>query len=57
MAEAVRVSKQFAEDFELVATHYRLKELGEYEISKECARRDPENAAISFALMASEIKQ
>lgn len=53
MAKATR---QFSEDFELVAAHYRLKELGEYDEAKRAARNDLEAAQVSFAAMAQEIK-
>lgn len=51
-----RVTKQFAEDFELVAEHYGLKKYGEYEEAKQAARNDLEAAQVSFAAMAREIK-
>jgi hypothetical protein len=53
--EQVKVSKQFAADFEDVARHYRLRELGEYDEAKEAARRDIEAAKMCFAAMAHEI--
>lgn len=56
MSDSKIVSKQFVTDFETVASHYRLKELGEYEIAKQCARNDLENAQVSFALMAEKIR-
>lgn len=49
------VSKQFADDFEAVATHYKLRECGEYEAAKEAARRDLDNAATCYAALAREI--
>lgn len=51
-----KVTKQFANDFELVAEHYGLNELGEYEEAKQAARHDLEVAQVSFAAMAHEIK-
>ena len=48
------VPRQFVTDFELVATRYNLRELGEYEQAKEAARRDIENAEICFSAMAKE---
>lgn len=55
VAEAhTSVPRQFVDDFELVATRYNLRELGEYEQAKEAARRDIENAEICFSAMAKE---
>lgn len=51
------VSKQFADDFELVTNAYKLKELGEYELAKEVARNDLENAIPCFAEMAKQIRE
>ena len=50
----VTVSKQFVDDFEVVAARYNLRELGEYETAKEAARRDLENAETCFAALAKE---
>lgn len=52
----VMVSKQFVADFELVAEHYRLRELGEYDDAKQAARQDLVAAAEAFAAMADEIR-
>ncbi|HEY6020594.1 MAG TPA: hypothetical protein VIY48_12100 [Candidatus Paceibacterota bacterium] len=49
------VSKQFSNDFESVAKHYKLRELGQYEEAKAAARRDLESAAVCFAAMAKDI--
>jgi hypothetical protein len=53
--EQVMVSKQFAADFEAVARHYRLRELGEYDEAKEAARRGIEAAKVCFAAIAHDI--
>lgn len=50
------VSKRFAADFETVATHYSLRELGEYETAKTAARQDLEAAQETFAAIAAEIR-
>ena len=55
--KSVLVNKQFADDFELVATHYGLKHIGEYLIAKDAARSDLENAIVCFASIAAEIRQ
>lgn len=51
------VPRQFVEDFELVAARYNLKELGEYELAKDTARRDIEAAQEAFAAIAAEIRK
>ena len=48
------VPKKFVDDFELVATRYNQRELGEYEEAKEAARRDIENAISTYAQLAKE---
>lgn len=53
-APVVRVSQQFAKDFERVAAHYRCAP-DELEIMRELARGNLEAAEDSFALMAAEI--
>lgn len=53
----ISVSRQFAADFETVATHYSLRELGEYETAKTAARRDIEAAQEAFAVIAAEIRK
>lgn len=50
----VKATKQFQQDFMLVAKHYKLAELGELEIAKQAARGDMENAEICYAAMALE---
>lgn len=50
----VMASKQFVANFEAVAERYKLRELGEYELAKQAARRDLENAEVCFAAMAGE---
>lgn len=47
--------KKLAEDFRVTAAHYGLAELGELEQAKQAVRDDPENAAISYGLMAQEV--
>ena len=53
-SKQVSVPRQFESDFELVATRYNLRELGEYEEAKEAARRDIENAISTYAQLAKE---
>ena len=48
--------RQFHEDFELVANHYGLRAIGDYETAKAAARADLDNAIITFASLASEIR-
>lgn len=55
--KSVLVNKQFADDFEVVADHYGLKHIGEYLIAKDAARSDLENAMLTYAALAEEIKQ
>ena len=50
----VTVTKQFVDNFEKVAECYNLKELGEYDLAKEAARRDIESADVCFASIAGE---
>jgi hypothetical protein len=50
------VSRAFAEDFEIVAKHYGLRELGEYETAKAIARNDLENAIPCYAEMAKFVR-
>lgn len=54
---ATRASRQFVEDFELVAEHYGLHESGEYMVAKEAARADLEAATVTFATLADEIRK
>lgn len=51
------VPRQFADDFDLVAAHYGLKELGEYEAAKSAARANLEEAIAMFAELANEIRE
>lgn len=53
--ETVKASKQFVANFEVVATRYKLRELGEHDEAKAAARRDMENAEVCFAKMAGAI--
>lgn len=57
IAEAVPVPRQFADDFELVANHYNLRELGEYEGAKQAASADLDNAITTYAALAAEIQE
>ena len=50
------VPKQFVEDFELVASHYKLKELGQYDEAKKAARADLDAAIVTFASLAQEVR-
>lgn len=50
------VPRKFADDFEAVAIRYNLKETGEYEIAKQAARNDLENAIVTYAALAKEIR-
>ncbi len=52
----VSTSREFVADFELVAEHYKLRELGEYDLAKDAARRDMENAINTFSELAKEIR-
>jgi len=51
-----RVSREFLKQFDLVARHYRLAELGELEEAKAAARGDMESAEKCFAALAAEIR-
>jgi hypothetical protein len=55
-ASKVTVTKQFSDDFALVAAHYKLAELGELEEAKATARADLESAIVCFAAMAERLK-
>jgi len=50
-------NRQLVQDFDLVAEHYGLKELGEYDEARQAARNDIESAKICFAAMAAKIRQ
>lgn len=50
-----KASKQFVDDFALVAKHYMLAEHGELELAKQMARDDMANAEISYRALANEI--
>lgn len=51
------VPRQFVKDFELVAEHYGLRQSEEYEIAKQAARRDLENAITTYGSLAFEINK
>lgn len=55
-SKRVSVSKTFADDFEAVATHYQLRERGEYEAAKAAARADLDAAISTFSTLAEEIR-
>lgn len=57
IVEPVKVTAQFASDFELVATHYNLRQLGEYDAARNAARNDIENAMPTYAALAEEIRK
>lgn len=57
ISKAVKVPPQFAEDFDLVADHYCLREQGEYETAKEVARNDLASAIEAFESMANQIRK
>lgn len=57
VSNPVIVTKQFADDFELVANYYGLKHIGEYLEAKDAARNDLENAIITYAHLASEVRK
>ena len=46
----------FYSDFELVATHYKLREIGEYEEAKEAAKNDLPNARICYHAIANSLR-
>lgn len=48
---------QFRHDFDVVAVHYRLMDTGEYETAWESAMDDLENAILTYAALAEEIRQ
>lgn len=48
---------QFRQDFDVVAAHYRLMDTGEYETAWEAAMDDLENAMLTYAALAAEIRQ
>jgi hypothetical protein len=57
MTSPVQATRAFKADFDLVARHYHLSELGELETAKQCARADMSNAIISYSAMAKEIRK
>lgn len=48
--------RQFHEDFEIVATHYKLRELGEYDAAKQAARDNLESAITTYATLSNEVR-
>lgn len=57
MKPEIKVSRQFLDDFNTVADHYDLRQLGEYETARDAARRDIESAQVCFAAMAERIRR
>lgn len=57
MSVSKSVPRQFHDDFELVTNYYGLKHIGEYMIAKDAARNDLENAMITYAHLAAEIRK
>ena len=55
-SNSVSVPRAFVADFECVAKHYKLEELGELADAKAAVKRDLENAIISFEVMATECR-
>ena len=55
MNTTVKATKKFVTDFETVAAHYRLKEIGEYDQAKAAARADLDAAITTYAAMAKDI--
>jgi hypothetical protein len=56
VSRRVTVTQQFSDDFELVATRYNLRELGEYELARNAARNDLDSAIACFAALADEVR-
>lgn len=55
MSKEIFVPRQFIDDFAIVAEHFDLKELGQYEEAKKAAKSDMQNAITSFRLLAEEL--
>jgi hypothetical protein len=55
MSVSKAVPRKFAEDFELVAAHYRLAQLGEYKVAKQAARDNVDEAIKTYSSLAAEI--
>lgn len=49
-------ASQFEQDFQLVAAHYELDSLGEYEQCLDTAKKDVVAAKICFAAMAADLR-
>jgi len=56
MSNSKTVPRQFAADFDTVASHYKLRELGQYDEAKAAARADLDNAIVCFRAMAAELE-
>ncbi len=57
MSVSKAVPRQFHDDFEVVANYYGLKHIGEYLVAKDAARSDLENAMITYAKLAAEVRK
>lgn len=53
----MRVSREFKQNFDVVAKWFDLAALGELEEAKECVRRDPEGAATCYAAMGAWVRE
>jgi len=56
MQTSERAPKQFVDDFELVADHYKLKDSDEYKLAKSIAKADMKSAIPCYASLANEIR-
>ena len=56
-AGIVKVSRQFREDFDVVAKFYKLAELGELETARAAVRRDKPAAIVTFARLADAVRK
>lgn len=57
VSNSVSVPKQFVADFECVAKHYKLEELGELADARAAVKRDTANAIITFARLAEAVRK
>lgn len=56
-SKPLSVPREFAENFEVVAEHFRLREMGEYDLAKRLAREDLDNAVPCYAALAGDIRR
>jgi len=54
-SKPLQVSRKFVNDFNLVAAHYRC-DPDEIKIMKELVRKNPQDAEMSFTIMAEEVR-